>query len=259
MRPILDFHTHAYPEEIAGKAVRFLNSYYKVECAGDGTIDDLKASAKEAGVGWLLIHAVATKPSQVENVNTWIAAHTSKNVIGFGSLHPYYKKIGQEIERIESLGLRGIKLHPDFQGYYVDSPEMEKIYSLIEGKLPVLIHTGDRKYDFSSPRRIANVLHRHPGLTVIAAHLGGFCQWEQSMKYLIGKNLYIDTSSSACYMEPERALSMIRAHGVDKVLFGTDYPLRRHSDELKTIEGLGLTEAEKSLIYFENAKKLLRL
>ena len=255
MQTILDFHAHAYPPRVAGKAVEFLNRYYHLQCRGDGTIGDLIDSAKKAGVDYLLVHAVATKPNQVENVNGQLTEH----VLGFGTLHPGYAHIPAEIERIRSLGLRGVKLHPDFQAFNVDDPATDAIYGGIEGELPVLVHAGDKQVDYSAPRRIANVLDRYPRLTLIAAHLGGYSQWDEAEEYLIGRNCYIDTSSAIWAIGPARSAELIRKHGVERVLFGTDYPLVRHTEELARFHSLGLTPEEERLILFENAKRLLGL
>lgn len=259
MQNILDFHTHAYPEEIAAKAVEFLNDYYHVNCEGLGTIEDLKQSAKEMNVNYLLVHAVATKPTQVENVNSWIASHTSENILGFGTIHPLYEHIEAEIDRIIKLGLRGIKLHPDFQSFYIDDPMMDIVYAKAEGNLPILFHIGDLNSDFSSPIRLARVLEKYPQLTVIAAHLGGYSVWEDGLKHLGGKNIYVDTSSSLAFIKPKMALKIIHTFGAERVLFGTDYPLIRHKGELDAFNSLGLAEDEKKLILFENAKRLLKL
>jgi hypothetical protein len=164
-----------------------------------------------------------------------------------------------ELSRVRSLGLLGLKLHPDFQGYFVDDSSMDIVYSTIEGIMPVLIHAGDQNCEFSSPKRLANVLNRYLKLTVIAAHLGGYSRWDEAEHYIIGRNCYIDTSSSLWALPPEKAVDIIRRHGVDRVLFGTDYPLVRHTEELKRFYTLGLTEEENSKILFENAKRLLKL
>jgi uncharacterized protein len=259
MRRIFDFHTHAYPEKVASKSVDFLNQYYKVTCQGDGTIEDLLRSANDGEVGYLLVHAVATKPRQVENVNSWIAGHLKNNVFGFGTIHPGYEKIGEELARIRSLGLLGLKLHPDFQGYYVDDPSMDIVYATIAGKMPVLVHSGDEESEFSSPKRLSKVLDRFPDLCVIAAHLGGYSQWAEAEKYIIGRDCYIDTSSALWAIPPEKAVALIRKHGVDRVLFGTDYPLVRHREELARFTALGLSDGETDKILFENAKSLLKL
>lgn len=260
MRNILDFHTHAYPDKVAGKAVDFLNNYYHIDCQGNGTFEDLLDSAREGGVSHLLVHSVATRPDQVENVNTWLGQHIGGNVYGFGSIHPQYPDIPKELDRIKSLGLRGVKLHPDFQRFNADDPAMDEVYG--SGGMPVLIHTGDCTTDFSSPRRIAHILERFPNLTVIAAHLGGYSEWDEAVKCLMSKgypNLYVDTSSSIFLIGPERARKIIRGYGAEHVLFGTDYPLTRHKEELERFFSLGLTQEETGLILFENAKKLLKI
>lgn len=124
--------------------------------------------------------------------------------------------IEKEFNRIISLGLRGVKLHPDFQGFKADAPELDKIYSLLENRLPLLIHAGDANLDNSSPERIARILDRFPKLTLIAAHLGGYMQWREAMEYLAGKNLYLDTSSTLHYMDTEFAMQIIKTHGAKK-------------------------------------------
>lgn len=260
MRNILDFHTHAYPEKVARKAVAFLNDYYHIHCQGNGTLGDLLGSAHEGGVTHLLVHSVATKPDQVENVNSWLGAHIGGHVYGFGSIHPDYPDIPKELARIRSLGLRGVKLHPDFQHFYADDPAMDAVYGAAD--MPVLLHAGDCNTDFSSPRRIAHILDRFPNLTVIAAHLGGYSEWNEAAKWLMGKgypNLYVDTSSSIFCIGPERARDMVRGYGAEHVLFGTDYPLTRHKEELERFFSMGLSDEENRLILFENAKRLLRL
>lgn len=257
MRKIFDCHSHAYPEKVASKAVEFLNNYYHVHCQGAGTMPDLKASAAEAGVTHLLVHAVATKPSQVENINSWIAAHIGGNVYGFGSIHPGYAKIEDELQRLRSLGLKGLKLHPDFQHFFVDAPEMDPIYGAIEGVMPVLIHAGDRETDFSTPERIRRVAERFPRLTIIAAHLGGFSCWEHAADILSSENVLVDCSSSLPFLPKEKVLAVIRCYGAERVLFGTDYPLTRHTDELRRFDSLGLTQQEQDNILFSNAARLL--
>jgi predicted TIM-barrel fold metal-dependent hydrolase len=259
MQNVLDFHTHAYPGKLAERAVEFLNNYYHLTCEGLGTIEDLKQSAKEMNINYILVHAVATKPTQVENVNSWIALQTSDNIIGFGTIHPYYKHIEAELDRIKELGLRGIKLHPDFQSFDIDDPMMDVVYKKLEGNLPILFHIGDRNSDSSSPKRLAKVIEKFPQLTVIAAHLGGYHVWDQGLRFLAGKNVYVDTSSSLSFMKHEMALQIIRTFGIEHTLFGTDYPLVKHKSELNIFNSIGLSESEKQLILFENAKKLLKL
>ena len=258
-RRVIDFHAHVFPEGIAQKAVNHIGTYYTIRMQGKGILPDLVQSADKSCIDYIVIHSTATKASQVKAINDWVAGHSSERLIGFGTLHPNMTDAEEEFERIISLGLNGIKLHPDFQGYKADDPRMDKIYSLIENRLPVLIHCGDEKMDNSSPKRIANVLNRFPGLTIIVAHLGGYKKWQESMEYLVGRNLYMDTSNAIRYMDTAFAVKLIKKHGTDRIVFGTDYPSVYHDDELKVFNKLDLSENEKDDILYNNAAGILGL
>ena len=134
-----------------------------------------------------------------------------------------------------------------------------KIYRAIEGKLPILFHMGDKTRDFSAPRRLRAILERFPNLVVIGAHFGGYNAWEDSKKHLLNQNIYFDTSSSLFCLSPEEAAQMIRAHGADKMLFGTDYPMWDHEQELARFLALPLTEEERIAILGKNARALLNI
>ena len=258
---IIDFHSHAFPNNIEEKAVKNLGEYYSLHISCKGKITDLLNSASEAGISMLVIHATATRPRQVENINTWIyeVMQEHKNVIGFGTVHPEYPYNEDEINWIEEMGLKGIKLHPDFQGFAIDDEKMFPIYEMLEGRLPILFHTGDENYDNSSPEKLSKVLEIFPNLKVVAAHLGGYARWDEARRFLHGKNLYIDTSSSLWRLTPEEATDIIRVHGVDKVLFGTDYPISSHKAELERFMKLPLTEDERERILWKNACDFLEI
>jgi predicted TIM-barrel fold metal-dependent hydrolase len=155
------------------------------------------------------------------------------------------------------MGLHGVKLHPEFQGFSIDDDSMLPIYKALEGKLPLLIHMGDEHKTSSTPAKLAKVMEMFPGLVVIAAHFGGYSMWEDSARYLIGKKLYMDTSSSLAFLSPERAVELIRKHGMQKMLFGSDYPMWDHEEEFERFLRLDLTEGERTSILYENAHRLL--
>jgi predicted TIM-barrel fold metal-dependent hydrolase len=136
---------------------------------------------------------------------------------------------------------------------------MMPIYEAVEGRLPVLIHMGDQNVDSSSPVRLARVLDRFPKLVAIAAHFGGYRMWDLSCEYLIGRNVYMDTSSTLYFITPERAVGMIRKHGAEKMLFGSDFPMWDHREELNRFLALDLTEEERRAILSGNAHKLLSI
>ena len=255
---VIDVHTHIWPEKLAPRAVEHVGTYYSYEMHGMGTIEDLKQSASEAGVEKFIIHSSALKASQVEDVNSATASHLCDNVAGFGTLHPEYTDFEKEIKRIKELGLCGIKLHPDFQFFNIDDRRMYPAYEIIRSeKLPILFHMGDEKYDYSSAVRLLKILNDFPGITVIGAHLGGYLKWEQTEEYLIGKDIYMDCSSTSRKLSPERAKSIIRRHGSEKILFGTDYPIERHKEGIENFLKLGLSDGENEDILYNNAYNLL--
>ncbi|HEX9059894.1 MAG TPA: amidohydrolase family protein [Clostridia bacterium] len=259
---IIDAHVHIFPEKIAEKATKSIGSYYGIEMFASGTIEELLRNGEKINVYKYIVHSTATKVEQVETINNFISETQSKykNFIGFGTLHPELDDVESEVERIISLGLKGVKLHPDFQGFNIDDPCMMPIYGAIEKKqLPVLIHMGDENKDSSTPKRLSNVIKLFPNLTVIAAHFGGYQMWDDSIEYLVGKNLYFDTSSTLAILEKEKVTNIIRRHGVEKILFGTDYPMWSHEEELQRFYNLELTDEERELILWKNASKLLNL
>lgn len=259
---IIDCHAHLFPNKIAEKASQHLINYYHLHLDSHGRFDELKKSAEKSHVDTLVLLSSATTTAQVENINTFVSDTVRENsgCIGFGTMHYAYHDIKGEMERIKALGLKGLKLHAEFQNFKIDDEKMFPIYEeAIRLKLPVLFHLGDKTSDNSSPERMARILDRYPEMIVIGAHMGGVFMWEDSKKYLIGKNLYMDTSSVFDYLEEDEVLSMIRAHGVDHILFGTDFPIRLHESEIAHIMNLDLTEEEREKIFHKNAEKLFHL
>lgn len=258
---IVDLHCHVFPDKIADKAVAAIGYFYELPMAGKGTLEDMLLSGKEAGIKYFLVSSTATTPSQVTVINDFIYSLSAPDsqLIRFGTIHPGIENPEKEIKRVISMGLQGIKLHPDFQRLNIDDPSMFPIYKMLEGNLPVLFHIGDAQKDYSNPVRLAKILEMFPGLTAIAAHLGGYMQWGQTGSVLIGKNVYIDTSSSLKFLDPEQVVKIIRAHGTDKVLFGSDYPMWSQDEELQRFLSLGLSGEENKRILSSNAMELFGL
>ncbi|MDR0223264.1 MAG: amidohydrolase family protein [Oscillospiraceae bacterium] len=262
---IFDSHTHIFPDKIAEKASAGISGFYGMPVAFDGTAGALRRACRKNGVSGCLICSVATKTEQVENINSFIsesAAASNGFFTGFCSLHPDMGEVSldNEINRAMRLGLKGVKLHPDFQEFEADGARAYKIYEAIDGRLPVLFHAGDPRYPYSSPKRIANALNRFPKMTVVAAHFGGWSEWGDAVRELAGReNVYVDVSSSLYALSPEKAREYIAAYGEDKVLFGTDYPMWDIKGEIERFDGLGLDDRAREKILCENAKRLLNL
>lgn len=257
-----DIHAHIFPPHVAEKVIAQLEGYYGFKWEGTGVFDDLISSMDEAGVRRCNIFSCATKPEQVETANTYLAslqAEFPERFCCFGTMHPDYPDIAGELKRLNSLGLKGLKIHPDFQRVPIDDPGMIKIYDLAGDTLPMLFHIGDPYQDYSAPKRLGRVLDMMPHLKVIAAHLGGYRAWEEGKKHLVGRDLWLDTSSTVGYLPVEEAKKIVLAHGCEKVLWGSDYPARRHKAAVEDIKKMGLSQAQEEMIFYRNAEQLLGL
>ena len=254
---IADAHTHIYPFKIAERAAHSLADFYHVQAGDVGTVDILLQNGEKLGIRHYLVCSVATTPKQVPSINRFItencAAHPE--FVGFGTIHPGMTEtemITQAV-RIKEAGLVGIKLHPDIQDFLLDDPHLFALYRACERELGlhILFHCGDARYDRSSPRRLAHVLDRFPDLSVIAAHFGGYSQWEQAYSILRDYDrLHLDTSSSLSFLSDETAMRLIEGYGPERLMFGTDYPLWVMEKELDRFFSLPLSDAQRRQILF---------
>ena len=257
---IIDAHAHIFPDKIADKAAEGIGGFYNITAKYDGTLGTLLEQGSAAGVDKFVVQSVATVPEQVRSINNYISECVSRypdRLIGFGAMHPDFEDIVGETERIVSLGLKGIKLHSDFQRFNLDEKRAYAIYEAAEGRLPILFHIGDPRYDYSAPERLMRVVKRFPKLTVIAAHLAGWTMWDKGAEIFEGSGIYADCSSSLYALAPDRAAKLIRKIGADKVFWGTDYPLWGAAEELERFRSLPLSDEEKDKILGGNITRLL--
>lgn len=257
---IIDSHCHIYPDKIAEKASESTGKFYDLPSLLDGKIDTLLERGEKAGIEHFIVQSVATTPKQVSSIN-----HFIKNTVlegggkftGLGTLHPFSDDIEADVNELIDLGLKGVKLHPDIQKVKIDDYRMLKIYELCEGRLPILMHTGDYRYDYSNPNRLIPILDIYKNLTLIGAHFGGWSIWEEATKKLYSyENFYVDCSSSLYATGPEKAKELIMEYGAERVLFGTDYPLFDPVIEIARFMQIDLNEKERCDILFNNAKNL---
>ena len=257
---IYDFHAHIYPGKIAQKAVEGVGNFYNLKMHEDGTVGSLLALGDEAGIDRFIVHSVATGAKQVQSVNDFISETVKENpdrFVGFGTIHADFEGKCDEIERMSSLGLSGVKIHPDSQRFNVDDPRMFEVYDSIQGRLPILVHCGDYRYDYDSPERVRKVLDMFPKLTFIAAHFGGWSVQDLAVEYLLDTGCYLDCSSSMMYLGAKRSKELIRMYGAERFLFGSDFPMWNPGDELRRLRSLGLTEEEFTLMTHTNAERIL--
>ena len=252
---IADIHAHIFPNKIAEKASVTILDFYDASSDQIATLDNLIRQEEDAGVCVFAASSSATGPAQVAHLNDFIAesANHHEQVIGFGSLFPTMENWEPELERIQELGIRGIKIHPDFQKVNIDDPKAVEMYRAIaKAGLPVLFHVGDHRYDYSSPERLLNLLRQVPDLITIAAHFGGWHIWEQADKYIMPENVFYDTSSSLMFFGKDRALELLEKLGSHRFLFGTDFPMWTPKEEVARFLSLGLDETTRDRILYGN-------
>ena len=244
----IDIHTHAFHPKIAHKAVEHLNEHYSVACAGNGTITNLLENERRAGIDMCVVLCAATAPAQVIPANNYAIslqrAHPD-NVIAFGTVHPGYAQWEAELDRLEAAGIRGIKLHPDFQGFWLNDPRLLPIFEAAQGRFVFEMHIGDKtspEKNPSCPYKLAAIVDAFPRLQVIAAHFGGYRMWAHALKALAGKersNLWFDSSSTTPFATPMLVKTLLTAYPADRILFGTDWPLYDPLDEKRRLQEKG--------------------
>lgn len=268
---IIDSHCHIFPDTIAQKATDSIDIFYGISssglidgCAFVGTAENLIKQCDESGVEKCVVTSVATTPHHAQSINSYIASEVqlySDKFIGLGSLHPESEDIEADAEHLIELGLRGVKLHPDIQNFKVDDPKIMNIFEICNRKnLPILLHTGDSRYDNSNPNRVEKILKAFPDLTIIGAHLGGWSIWEDAYKTLSKyPNFYVDTCSSFYALSKNTAKAIIEAYGTDRVIFGTDFPMWKQKEDLEYLFNLGFSDNELENILFNNINKALKI
>ena len=261
---VIDAHCHIYPEKIAAKAVAGTDTFYDTVARCDGTVNSLMKINEQVGIDHSLVQSVATTPRQVRSINSFIAdcvTQSGGKLTGLGTLHPDSDDLRGDVEHLIKLGLIGIKLHPDIQQFKIDDYRCLKIYELCEEfHLPILMHTGDSRYDYSNPNRLIPVLQIYTDLTLIGAHFGGWSIWEKASRLLCDiPNLYVDCSSSMQWIDDAATVEIIRRYGADRVLFGTDYPMWSPLEELPHFMRLPLSDDERRVILSENARKVFHI
>lgn len=263
MQRIIDSHCHIYPGSIAQKAVVAIDRFYDgLPCEHhDGTCECLVRTGNASGISHFIVHSVATTPEQVSSINHFISRSVSQSngaMTGLGTMHLDSPDIHADIREIISLGLKGVKMHPDFQKFHADDAKAMHIYEHCEEYgLPVLIHTGDYRYDYSNPDRIANVLRAFPALKLIGAHFAGWSVWDEAADKLSQfPNLIVDTCSSLHWLKPERARELIELYGTDRVLFATDYPIWPQKNEIEYLLSLGFSDDDYERIFWKNTADL---
>ena len=260
---IIDIHTHIYPDKIARKAADSVRDFYELEGSlkMDGTVEMLLEEGKKAGISRFVVLPVSNTPNRVRSINHFILEQTQlhDDFIGFGTVHAEMEGLCQEAEWIMAQGLQGIKMHPDSQRFCIDDERLLPVYDMLQDKIPVILHMGDWRYNYSHPVRLRRVLELFPRLEVIAAHFGGYSMFETAKEQLSDKNCIFDISSAMMFMAPGEAEKYINHYGAERLAYGTDYPLWDPVTEVNRFLQLKLTDEQFEQIAHKTAEQFLKL
>lgn len=261
---IIDFHTHMFPDKIAKGTIEYLADICKMEPYTDGTYEGLKAETEESGVDISVALPIVTKPKQFDSINTFASHYLDGNVRSFGSIHPENEDYKEKLRHIKELGMKGIKLHPDYQETYFNDIRYKRIVAYAtELDLITVVHAGqDPKSPediHCTPQMSAELIDDVKPEKLVLAHMGGNFQWDDVERYLVGKQVYFDTGVVLDKMPEEQFLRIVRTHGEDKILFATDSPWSGQKEFSAIMQRTGLTDDEREKIFAGNACRLLGL
>lgn len=262
MKTIVDFHTHIFPDNVAQKAIPYLENEGNVEAFLDGTRQSLLNSMEKCGISTSIICSIATKVSQFEPILDFCKEIQSEKLVPFPSVHPDDPDVVEKIKLIRQEGFLGIKMHPYYQNFYLDDSTLMKIYAEISKQnLILLMHTG---FDIAFPKvrradpdKIIKILDLFPDLKMVTSHFGAWDLWEEVRQKMIGKSIYMDLSFALEFLSIAEAKSMLESHPADYLLFATDSPWAGQKECIELLQGLELSEILEKKILGENALRLL--
>lgn len=275
---IIDIHTHTFPDKIAELAVSKLSATGHIPYFSNGTAMGLKESMKRSGIDYSVVLPVATNPLKLSSMNTFSIENNGKdNLIYFGAMHPDAPDWKEQLERLSQNGIKGIKIHPVYQDVDIDDIRYLRILSrAAELGIIVLMHSGN-DIGFPgvvrcSPKMTANALRQVGDIKIVLAHMGGWKNWQDVAENLANTSAMLDTAFALGKITPldnsfsdnflnllneKEFLNLVKAFGVERILFGTDSPWTDQKQSLELIKNLPLEDDERNKILGENALKLL--
>lgn len=260
---IVDCHMHVWPDRIAqamqaqrpaGMPLRF-----------DGTLSGLLRTMDEAGIDKGLALGVGIKASTVARTNEFIGSVPRDRLVPMGTVHPELS-VDENVTSLKDNGIVGVKLHPLFQNLSLDDPRVHDILAaLAQEGMPVVTHVGAGEDEAANQRGAPKLLRQLadalPDLTLIACHYGGYHRLDEAEEHVVGSRVTLETSwpPTMAELDPERVVAIIRRHGADRVVYGSDWPMADPSAEMAAIRALPLTPEEIDGILGDNLARLLGL
>ena len=260
---IIDAHTHVWPDNIASVALAS-NPVTELHSRGDGTVSGLESDMARSGVGLSCCFGIANKPQHVDRVNEFVASIASPTRYGFGTVH-VERSVEENLESLRRNGIDAVKVHPLFQDYALDDRRLWDIFDAFGEDIAVVTHVGEggdaHRNSLSSPQMIADIAKQFPRLRLVACHFGGYRLFDQARELLGGVDVVLETSwpPTLATLRPEKVRELIRYHGAERIVFGSDWPMTSPEEELQAIDSLGLTDDELKLVLGGTMARVLRL
>ena len=262
---IIDFHTHFFPEKLAGIAMAKLNATSSVPSNVCATKAAILKMMDECGIDKSVALHIATKEKQHNNVLNFAKECNSERIISFGSVVPTAPSALEYLQKIADAKLKGIKLHPPMQFFDADDEKAFPVYDLARALgLIIVFHAGwESGFDWShsTPQRFINIAKNFPGLKIVAAHMGGLKLYNEVYETVAGKyDIFFDTSFlDEKFISYEMFRKMVDRHGAENFLFGSDFPWHMQNHELEFVRKCKLDDRTMELILCKNALRLLNI
>lgn len=263
---VIDFHAHVYEEHRAPEVVADVCRRAGIPAYADGTVHGLRRSMDEAGIDVSVISRITTRPDQVDAVNRWLASLNTPRTPAAATVHPELSDLADRVEPLRRQGFTGFKVHPDYQGFYVDEPRMFSFYEAAQAAdMWILFHAGlDRGLPgaevHGSPERLLRVHRAFPRLAIVAAHMGGEEIYDETERLLLGRDVYLDTSFVLRKMDEGTLRRFLRRHDPERILFGTDSPWGHQGLDVRFFRSLAyLGTRDRERMMGGNAARLLRV
>lgn len=281
LRMIVDFHTHVVPSGIKERRADYVGRdacfslLYAEPKAKLATAEEVIASMDEHGIdksvilnlGWVSHElCVETNDYILEAI-----ARYPERLIGFCVIQPLAgDKALKELERCAQNGVKGIgEMRPDVQDFDLKDSSLMRpvIETAVKHNLIFLTHASEpvgHQYFGKgniTPEVIYPFILNFPDLKVVCAHWGGGLPFYALMPE-VGKalsNVYFDTAATPFLYKPQIFKRVADIAGIDKILFGSDYPLLSPKRIIDQLESTGLSQEDKAKILGGNAQRLLSI
>lgn len=264
---IIDFHTHVFPDVMAQKTIDYLANKGDITPHSNGTVSGLIEKMNEAGVTLSVALPVLTRPESFDSILNFAVKVNNENegkIISFAGIHPRCDDIFNKLKKVKDSGIKGVKLHPDYQETFIDdSGYIEILNSCKELDLIVVTHAGhDVAYKDGMkcpPDRLKKVIEMVGHKKFVLAHLGGSMLIDEVIKELASLDVYMDTANDLKFVTKQQFNALVSKHGADKILFATDMPWSSMKGDIEIINNFVDDEDTRDKIFYKNALSLLSL